>query len=89
MEFVVPAFEDYVDLNQSYFTMKLKLKYSGGTNLAVANSHVVNNMAHSVIKQIPMRLNGKLISPQNDTYAYKAFPHKDGSMPSMYQQDWK
>lgn len=73
MEFVVPALEDYVDLNRSYFTMKLKLKCSSGTNLAGANSHVVINMAHSVIMHISMRLNGTLISPQNNTYAYKAF----------------
>jgi len=34
---------------------------------------VVNNLAHTPIKQIDLRLNGMLISPQSDTYHYKLF----------------
>ena len=33
----------------------------------------VNNLAHSIIKQIDLQLNGTLISPQSDTYHYKAY----------------
>ena len=33
----------------------------------------VNNLAHSLIKQIDLYLNGTLISPQSDTYHYKAY----------------
>ena len=33
----------------------------------------VNNLAHSIIKQIDLHLNGTLISPQSDTYHYKAY----------------
>ena len=33
----------------------------------------VNNFAHSIIKQIDLQLNGTLISPQSDTYHYKAY----------------
>ena len=73
MEFVVPALTDYVDLGRSYFQLKLNLKYTDNSNVAAADNHIVNNLAHSIIKYISMRLNGVLISPQTDTYAYKAF----------------
>ena len=73
MEFVVPPSEDYIDLNRSYFQLKLRLKYTDGTNVLAAGNHIVNNMAHSIIKYLSVRLNGTLISPQTDTYAYKAF----------------
>ena len=33
----------------------------------------VNNLANSIIKQIDLQLNGTLISPQSDTYHYKAY----------------
>ena len=74
MEFVVPGLDSYVDLNRSYFTMELGLKKSDGNNL-VANETLfpVNNLAHSIIKQIDLHLNGTLISPQSDTYHYKAY----------------
>ena len=74
MEFVVPGLDSYVDLNRSYFTMKLGLQKSDGNNL-VANETLfpVNNLAHSIIKQIDLHLNGTLISPQSDTYHYKAY----------------
>ena len=72
MEFIIPALDDYVDLGRSYFSMELRLKKS--TNL-VANEKLwpVNNLAHSIIKQIDLQLNGTLISPQSDTYHYKAY----------------
>ena len=73
MEFLVSPSEDYIDLNRSYFQMKLRLKYTDGTNLVAADNHIVNNMAHSVIKYVSVRLNGTLTSPQTDTYPYKAY----------------
>ena len=74
MEFIIPALTDHVDLNRSYFTMDLRLKKNDGGNIAAANKlWVTNNLAHTIIKQIDLRLNGTLISPQSDTYHYKAF----------------
>ena len=58
MEFLVSPSEDYIDLNRSYFQMKLRLKYMDGANLVAADNHVVNNMAHSIIKYVSVRLNG-------------------------------
>ena len=74
MEFIIPALDDYVDLGRSYFTMELRLKKSDNGNL-VANEKLwpVNNLAHSIIKPIDLQLNGTLISPQSDTYHYKAY----------------
>ena len=74
MEFIVPGLDDFVDLGRSYFTMELSLKKSNNANL-VADEKLwpVNNLAHSIIKQIDLQLNGTLISPQSDTYHYKAY----------------
>jgi len=73
MEFIIPGLDDFVDLGRCYFTMELRLKKSDNGNL-VANEKLwpVNNLAHSIIKQIDLQLNGTLISPQSDTYHYKA-----------------
>ena len=74
MEFLVPALDDYVVLSRSYFTLELTVKRNNGANLDAANKlWVTNNLAHTIIKQITMRLNGTLISPQTDTYPYKAY----------------
>ena len=74
MEFIIQALDDFVDLSRSYFTMELRLKKSTNDDL-VANEKLwpVNNLAHSIIKQIDLYLNGTLISPQSDTYHYKAY----------------
>ena len=74
MEFIVPGLDDFVDLGRSYFTMELRLQKSTNDNLvADQNLWPVNNLAHSIIKQIDLQLNGTLISPQSDTYHYKAY----------------
>ena len=74
MKSIIPALDDCVNLGRSYFTMELTLKKSDNGNL-VANEKLwpVNNLAHSIIKQIDLQLNGTLISPQSDTYHYKAY----------------
>ena len=74
MEFLIHALDDYVDLSRSYFTVELTLKKNNGTDIATADKlWVTNNLAHTLFKQISMRLNGTLISPQTDTYHYKAY----------------
>jgi len=74
MEFIIPKLESFVDLNRSYFTMELQMKKNDGNNWV--NSETLwpaNNIAHTIIKQIDLYLNGTLISPQSDTYHYKAY----------------
>ena len=48
--------------------MELRLKTSTNDHL-IANEKLcpVNNLAHSIIKQIDLQLNGTLISPHSDT----------------------
>ena len=84
MKFSVQALEDYVDLNRSYFVIDLRL-YSSATNGIVADAnaasdgddtrfvYAVNNLAHTLFKQINLRFNGTLMTEQTDTYAYSAF----------------
>ena len=75
VEFQVDPQEDYVDLSRSYFELELTLKKNDANNVAAAdNLFPVNNLAHSLFKQISVRLNGTLISPQTDTYHSKAYP---------------
>ena len=74
MEFIIPGLDDFVDLGRSYFTMELRLQKVRTMNLVAAQKlWPVNNLAHSIIKQIDLQLNGTLISPQSDTYHYKAY----------------
>ena len=68
MKFSVPALDDYTDLNHSFFVIALRL-YSLATNGIVADAHAdsdgnntrftyaVNNLAHTIFKQINLRLN--------------------------------
>ena len=84
MKFSVQALEDYVDLNRSYFVVDLRLSTSGTNGIvADANSasdanntkftYAVNNLAHTIFKQINVRFNGTLMTEQTDTYAYSAY----------------
>ena len=67
-EFQVDPQYDYVDLSRSYFELELTLKKNGANNVAAAD-----NLAHSSFKQISVRLNGTLISPQTEKYHYNAY----------------
>lgn len=74
IEFQIDAQEDYIDLSRSYFEIELGLKKANGDNLAVAeNLWPVNNLAHSLFKQINVRLNGTLMNDNLDHYHYKAY----------------
>ena len=77
VSFQIDPQDDFLDLTESEFEVELVLKKDTAgtvTNLAAADVlGVVNNLAHSLFKQINVRLNSTLISPQTDTYHYKAF----------------
>ena len=73
MEFLIPATDAFLDLNRSYFEMELHLKDTGG-NLAHNDTlFPVTNLAHTLIKQLPVHVNSVLLEPQTDHYHYKAF----------------
>ena len=72
--FQVDPQEDLIDLKESYFEVGLSVKKDNGTNLLAADViGLANNLVHTLFKQINVRLNGTLISPQTDTYHLKAF----------------
>ena len=76
IDFQIDPQEDYIDLSRSYFELDWKLQKTSnnGEDIAAADkTYLVNNIAHSLFKQISVRLNGTLISPQTDTYHYKAY----------------
>ena len=64
IDFQIDPQEDYIDLSQSYFEIEWKLqKGAGGDAVSTDKSYLVNNIAHSIFKQISVGLNGTLISP--------------------------
>ena len=74
IDFQIDPQEDFINLAKSYFEVKLQLKLDNNGN--IANDTLVticSNFIHSLFKQINVRLNGTLISPQTDTYHHKAF----------------
>jgi len=71
--FQVDPQEDFIDLNESFFEVEWGVKKSDGNLLAADIMGLANNIANTLFKQINVRLNGTLISPQTDTYHYKAY----------------
>ena len=64
---------DFINLDRSYVEVELQLKTTGAANIVEATRiQLANNLAHTLFKQISVRLNGTLMSPQTDTYHYLA-----------------
>ena len=72
--FQIDPQDDFLDLTESEFEVEIQIKQPGGGNLVQADVlALVNNLAHTLFKQINVRLNSTLISPQTDTYHLRAF----------------
>ena len=83
--FSIPASDDYYDLNELRFQVKVRLTdpaagYDGlKANLAdsdannTRNTYCVNNFAHTFSRDINMSMNGVLMTEQSNTYHYKAY----------------
>ena len=74
IDFQIDPQDDFINLAKSYFEVELQLKLDNAGN--IANDTLVticNNFIHSLFKQINVRLNGTLISPQKNNYHHKAF----------------
>ena len=72
--FQIDPQDDFLDLTESEFEVEIQIKKSDGNNLLTADvMALVNNFAHTLFKQINVRLNSTLISPQTDTYHLRAF----------------
>ena len=74
ISFQVEPSRDWINLDKSYFEIELRLKLTDANNVVQATRTVLaNNLAHTLFKQISVRLNGTLLSPQTDTYHLTAF----------------
>ena len=74
IDFQIDPQADFIDFNHSYFELDLRLKLDNNDNIVTATQvSLCNNIAHAIFKQINVRLNGTLISPQTDTYHHKSF----------------
>jgi len=65
---------DYIDLANTFVLVKAQIVNPNGTALA-DNAPVapVNLFLHSLFSQVDLTLNDKLITPSNNTYAYRAY----------------
>ncbi|KAH9642904.1 hypothetical protein HF086_003503 [Spodoptera exigua] len=75
IEFQVPGTgDDYIDLSHTLLHIKAKVLNQDSTNLISATAVApVNNWLHSLFSQLDVYLNQKLVSPPNNTYAYRAY----------------
>ena len=73
-EFVIPASDQFLDLNRSYFTAKLRLVKTDGNAIGAAEHlYPTPGLIHTMLKQFTVHWNGTLLNPQSDTYAYRYF----------------
>ena len=71
-EFLIPASDQFIDLNRSYFTAKLRLVKTDGNAIANGdNLFPTIGLIHTMIKQMTVHWNGTLLNPQSDTYPYR------------------
>ena len=78
IEFVVPGHGDeYTDMSQTLLHIQATIVKEDGTNLTDADQlkelGPISNWLHSLFSQVDMYLNHKLVTPQNNTYAYRAY----------------
>ena len=74
IEFQIDTQEGYIDLSLSYFKIKLGLRKANIDNLAAAEKlWPVNNLAHTLFRQINVRINGVLLNDNLNHYHYKAY----------------
>ena len=70
---------DLIDLSRSFVEIDVGFKTTAGGNLTSRNDDVgrmtsfVNNLAHTLFKQINVKCNGMLLTEQVDMYHHKAY----------------
>lgn len=77
IEFVVPGHGDeYTDLSHTLLQVVASIENADGSPVSNADKDAVgpvNNWLHSLFSQVDVYMNQKLVSPQNNTYAYRAY----------------
>ena len=79
IQFVIPtAVDEYLQLKETLLYLKLKVNIKRKDGSAVESTdwdklNPVNNLLHSIFKQVDLEIEGKSITLAPQTYAYKAF----------------
>ena len=75
LEFFIPSSDQmYVDMNDSYLHVKVRVVKSTGADLdGGMEVALTNNFLSSMFSQVDVTLGDKLISPSENTYPYRAF----------------
>ncbi|EFN77271.1 hypothetical protein EAI_13739, partial [Harpegnathos saltator] len=74
IEFVVPGQrEEYIDLAHTMLSLRIRVEAETVAGAAAAKVGPVNHILHSMFNQIDVYFNQKLVSPPNNTYAYRAY----------------
>ena len=75
MEFCISgATSDYLDLSNTFLYLKAKIKQANG-NVLAADAEVApcNYWMHTLLSQVDVLLNDKLVTPSENTYPYRAY----------------
>ncbi|KAI0238686.1 hypothetical protein LSAT2_010570, partial [Lamellibrachia satsuma] len=75
VEFLIPGSgDDYLDLANTMLHVQVKVTRANGDDLDLADPvSPVNNWLHSLFSQVDVYLNGTLVTPSTNTYAYRAY----------------
>lgn len=68
--------DSYIDLNNIYLHLKIKLCKADGTDLSGAEAdqpRVVNNILHSLFDQCNVYFNGTQVTASEDNYHYRCY----------------
>ena len=74
--FLIAGTDEYIDLSKTILTVTGKVTKSDGTKLAGGGQTSVapvNNLLHSLFRQVDVYLNGKQVIPAMGTYAYRSY----------------
>ena len=75
IEFLIPGSgDDYLDLANTMLHVQAKVTRANGDDLDLADPvGPVNIWLHSLFSQVDVYLNGTLVTPSTNTYAYRAY----------------
>ena len=65
--------DDFYNFHHSYIFMRLSVNNEDGHTISEKNCYPINNLLHSMIRQIDCYLNDRLIDTSNNNYAYLAY----------------
>ena len=74
-EFSIPGSgENYLDFANTYLHLIIKVKKGDGSDLIDANKvGLANLLLHTLLSQVDVSLNDKLVSSSSATYSYRAY----------------